>query len=82
MRPLFAEKPGTEDVLRDTIRACVSIISRGTIDKDDYAEYLRGIKSLRNHILLSGYNTDDAIWKACKVMYLVSCLLSETRLRK
>ena len=49
-----------EDVLRDTIRACVSIISRGNIDKNDYMEYLRGIKSLRNHILLSGYNTDDA----------------------
>ena len=71
-----------EDVLLDTIRACVSIISRGTIDKDDYAEYLRGIKSLRNHILLSGYNTDDATWKACKVMYLASCLLSGNPFKK
>lgn len=71
-----------EDVLRDTIHACVSIISRGTIDKTDYAEYLRGIKSLRNHILLSNYNTDDATWKACKVMYLASCLLSGNPLKK
>lgn len=71
-----------EDVLLDTIRACVSIISRGTIDKDEYAEYLRGIKSLRNHILLSGYNTDDATWKACKVMYLASCLLSGNPFKK
>ncbi len=71
-----------EDVLWDTIRACVSIISRGTIDKDDYIEYLRGIKSLRNHVLLSGYNTDDATWKACKVMYLASCLLSGNQFRK
>ena len=71
-----------EDILGDTIGACVSIISRGTIDKDDYAEYLRGIKSLKNHILLSGYNTDDATWKACKVMYLASCLLSGNPFRK
>ncbi len=65
-----------EDVLRDTIRACVSIISRGKIDKDDYVEYLLGIKSLKNHILLHGYNTDDATCKACKVMYLASSLIS------
>ncbi len=71
-----------EDVLLDTIRACVSIISRGIFDKEDYEEYLRGIKSLRNHILLSGYNTDDATWKACKVMYLASCLLSGNPLKK
>ena len=71
-----------EDILKDTIRACVSIIRRGTIDKDDYSEYLRGIKSLKNHILLSGYNTDDATWKACKVMYLASCLLSGTPFKK
>lgn len=65
-----------EYVLRDTVRACVSIISRGAYDKDDYAEYLKGIKSLKNHILLHGYNTDVATWKACTVMYLASCLIS------
>ena len=71
-----------EDVLRDTIQACISIISRGTLDKEDYVEYLRGIKSLRNHILLDEYNTDLATWKACKVMYLASCLLSGNILKK
>lgn len=71
-----------EEVLQDTIRACVSIISRGTIEKEDYAEYLRGIKSLKNHVLLSSYNTDDATWKACKVMYLASCLLSGNPIKK
>ncbi len=71
-----------EDVLRDTIRACVSIISRGHVDKDDYMEYLRGIKSLKNHILLGSYNTDDAVWKACRVMYLASCLISGNPYRK
>ena len=65
-----------EEILQDTIRACISIISRGKNDSDDYAEYLRGIKSLRNHVLTKGYNTDNATWKACKVLYLASCLLS------
>ena len=69
-------------ILRDTIRACISIISRGTIDKDDYAEYLRGIKSLKNHILLSNYNTDDVTWKTCLVMYLASCMLSGNPFRR
>lgn len=66
-----------EDILQDTIRACISIISRGKFDSDDYSEYLRGIKSLTNHILLKKYNVDHAAWGACKVMYLASCLLSE-----
>ena len=65
-----------EDVLRDTIRACISIVSRGAYDKEDYAEYLKGMKSLKNHILLHGYKTDVATLKACKVMYLASCLIS------
>ena len=65
-----------EDVLRDTIRACISIISRGGTDKEDYNEYLLGIHSLKNHILTDDYNVDDVTWKACKVMYLASCVLS------
>lgn len=70
------EKWDTEDVLRDTIRACACIISRGTIDRDDYTQYLTGIKSLKNHVLSNDYNTDDAPWRACRIMYLASCLLS------
>ena len=64
------------DILQDTVRACISIISKGKTDSADYAEYLRGIKSLRNHVLAKDYNTDYATWKACKVLYLTSCLLS------
>ena len=70
------ERWSRNDVLSDTIHACLSIISRGAFGSDDYPEYLRGIKSLKNHILLRNYNTDDATWKACKVMYLASCLIS------
>ena len=44
-----------EEVLRDTINICLSIISRGTIDKKDYAEYSMGIKVVGTHILLLNY---------------------------
>jgi len=71
-----------EDILNDTIRACKSIISRGILDKDDYAEYLTGIRALKNHILLKGYNANDAIGKACKVMHLASCVLSGKEYQK
>ena len=70
------------DVLLDTIQACLTIISKGRINTADYAEYLRGIKSLKNHILLPGHNTDSAVWDACKVMYLASCILSNSSLRR
>lgn len=65
-----------DDALRDTIRACISIVSRGATDGEDYVEYLRGMKSLKNHVLIKGYNANDATWKACVVMHLASCLLS------
>ena len=64
------------DVLQDTVRACICIISRGTLFSDEYTEYLRGIKSLKNHVLLKNYNADVAVWHACLIMYLASCLLS------
>ena len=73
----YSADPGLIERALYTIRACVSIISRGTIDKEDYTEYLLGIKSLKNHILPRGYNTDDATCKACKVMYLASSLISD-----
>ena len=37
---------GKEEVLQDTINACLSIISRGTMYKEDYAEYLKESKQL------------------------------------
>ena len=37
---------------------------------------------MKNHILLPGHNTDSAVWDACKVMYLASCLLSDSSLRQ
>ena len=70
---------GREEVLQDTLDACLSIISRGTIYKKDYTEYLRGIKAVGSHILFLNYNGETAAHQACKVMYLAACLLKECR---
>ncbi len=64
-----------EDVLQDTIQACLSIISRGSIDSQDYAEYIKGIKSVDTHILSMTYSGEAAMCQACQVMYFAACLL-------
>lgn len=69
---------GKEEVLQDTINACLSIIGRGTAEKKDYAEYLMGIKAVGTHILFLNYSGEIAAHQACKVMYLATCLLKQT----
>lgn len=64
-----------EEVLQDTINACLSIISRGMMYKEDYAEYLKGIRAIGTHILFDNYSGEIAAHQACKVMYLAVCLL-------
>lgn len=70
---------GKEEVLQNTINACLSIISRGAMYKEDYAEYLKGIKAVGTHILFLYYSGEIAAHQACKVMYLVACLLKGKR---
>ena len=75
-------KLNLEDVLKDTIKACSCIISRGTLEKEDYQEYIKGIRSVGSHIISSDYNGEIAANQACKVMYLAACLLTEAPFRK
>lgn len=70
------------DVLKDTIRACASIISRGTLDADDYKEYIKGIRSVESHILANDYSGEIAAEQACKVMYLAACVLTGAKFQK
>lgn len=67
-----------EKVLKDTIRACISIISRGEYDKEDYVEYLKGIRSLTDHILGEKFTPEIAAEKACSVMCLAASALTQT----
>lgn len=54
---------GKEEVLQDTINACLSIISRGTMYKEDYAEYNETGEILVKEVRSGkyGYDVDDVI---------------------
>ena len=71
-----------KDCLKDTMRACLSIMSKGLILRDDYKFYLTGIRKKRGHIIGYKYNPDIAADQAAKTLYLCSCLLSESTFRK
>lgn len=66
----------SEDCLRDTIKACVSIASRGNTDEEDYVAYLRGSRDLRTHIFSENYSAEIAAARASRVIYLAACLLT------
>lgn len=65
-----------EDVLRDTIRASACIIGKGSMDKEEYPLYLRGIQALDSHVMDRRYSGEIAAHQACKTMYLAACLLT------
>ena len=65
------------DCLQDTIRACVSIASRGITDADDYAAYLRGTRDLRTHIFSENYSAEIAALRAPRVIYAAACLMTD-----
>jgi len=67
-----------EDGLRDTIRACACIAGRGAYDADEFRLFMQGIDAIRGHIFDEKYSGEIAASQACKVMYLASCLLSDT----
>lgn len=71
-----------DEVLQDTIQACLSIISRGNINKEDYTEYIKGIRAVDSHILSMSYNGEIAVWQACIVMYFAACLLKDKKFTK
>ena len=64
-----------EKVLRDTIEASVCIASKGAYLRDDYRQYLQGIRGIVNHIYGERFTAEKAILPACKAMYLAACLL-------
>ena len=65
-----------EDVLKDTINACVCIIGRGSIRADDYRHYQKGLNGIRGHIYKTKYNGEYAALYACEVMYLAASVLT------
>ena len=63
-----------EEVLQDTIDACLCIASRG-IPEGDYAYYKDGISRIRSHILRGKFSGEIAGAYACRVLYLAVSIL-------
>lgn len=68
-----------KDVLLDTINACLCIISRGAVNKEEYKEYLSGINKIQGHIINNRINGELAGEYACSVLYLASCLYKNVK---
>lgn len=70
-------------MLRDTIRAAACIIGKGSVDKEEYPMYLRGIQALDSHdVMDQRYSGEIAAHQACKTMYLAACLLMKQPFRE
>lgn len=69
------------DTLLDTIEASACVASRGQIG-EDYPLLLAGIKKINNHIFDETFSAELAIEKACKVMYLATCILTNEKMMK
>lgn len=65
-------------VLRDTISSCFCIIAKGGIDKAEYTYFADGICRIRGHIYSEKFNGELAVCIACEVLYLATCLYSDT----
>ena len=63
-----------EDALKDTIMSAMCIASRGKIG-NDYPLLLSGIKKIATHIFDDSFNAELAVLRACKVMYIATCVL-------
>ena len=53
-------------MLRDTIRAAACIIGKGSVDKEEYPLYLRGIQALDSHVMDQRYSGEIAAHQASK----------------
>ena len=68
-----------DEVLQDTIEASACIASKGKYHRDDYRQYMLGIRGITNHIFGERFNAEKAILPACKTMYLAACMLKRER---
>ena len=66
----------TEEVLKDTIKGCLCIASRGQLDVEEYSYYKDGISRIRNHILGGKFSGEIAGTYASRVLYLASSILA------
>ena len=61
-----------------TMQACLSIMSKGKILKEDYALYLNGIRRIKGHMIGYKYNPDIAVEQASIVLYMCCCIYADS----
>lgn len=71
-----------KDCLWDTFDTAFCIASRGKVKTEEYPSYVKGIHDLRSHIYAESYSPELAAVKATSVMYMVMCLLTDTKYTK
>jgi len=73
---------GTEilpkDVLQDMFEAAFCIASHGKFGAEEFPLYVKDIRELRSHIYAENYSPEIAAGRAAKVIYMVTCLLTNT----
>lgn len=65
-----------EECLKDTFESALSIYSKGKFAKEDYSDYLFGIKGLAGFLVNTKFNGETAFRLAAKVMHLSACILT------
>ena len=68
------EKPA--DCLKDTIKSCICILGRGSVETEEYQYLSSGISAIQGHVFSGRINGETAGAYASEVMYLASCLLT------
>ncbi len=64
-----------EDILKDTIKACLCIASRGIPNENDYEYFKDGISRVRSHVIGSRFGGEVAGAYAGRVLYLATAML-------
>lgn len=65
-----------KDVLADTVKSCLCLMGRGSIEKDEYPLYAGGINRIQGHIFSGVFNGENAGVYACSILYLVAALMT------
>ncbi|MDY0140104.1 MAG: hypothetical protein RBR50_10420, partial [Candidatus Izemoplasmatales bacterium] len=71
-----------EMALMDTFNMCLSIITRGTMFKEDYSKLLKGIHSIQNHVFGIKVTGESVVEYACNIMLLTAKLIKKTNVIK
>lgn len=71
-----------EKALLDTLSSAICIASRGRYLRDYFEDFLDGTRKVINHIFSSDFNMEIASRYAPRIIYLTSCLLTNTPFSK